>query len=795
MARLHHILERMRGSTIERDLAPYRAIVGQIDSHARALSVEADDQLRARAAALTQHALGGTPLDAVLTELFSLVREVADRTVGLRPFDVQLLAGIALHQGKLVEMQTGEGKTLAAVAPVALKALTGRGVHVLTFNDYLARRDAEWMGPIYHFLGLTVGAIHEGMSPSERAAAYACDITYATAKEAGFDFLRDHLVPDPSRTVHRGHHFALIDEADSILIDEARIPLVIAGAVEAPDDEAEQMADLVGTLQRGDDYDTDEYQRNVHLTDDGLARVEEALDAGSLHDTKNLHLLTQLNQALHAQVLMHRNVDYLVRDGRVEIVDEFTGRVVDDRHWPDGLQAAVETKERVRRRADGAVLGSITIQHFLDQYEGLCGMTATACAAAAELDEFYDLHVVVIPPNRPCVRGDDPDVIFTHRAAKHRALLQEITRFHAAGRPVLVGTASVAESETLGALLTEAGLPCQILNARHDEAEAAIIADAGAPGAVTISTNMAGRGTDIRLGGRDESRRQQVVASGGLCVIGTNRHESRRIDDQLRGRAGRQGDPGSSRFYISLEDPLVLRYRIHELIPERYRPQQEQPIDHPVVRRELDRAQRIVEGQNFEIRRTLWGYSQFAEKQRTIVQTRRGEVLRGEAMTLREREPELFDTRCREVGEAAVREAERLIALHHLDNAWRAHLAEIADLRDGIHLVGLGGLNPLDEFHKAARESFDRTFEGLDEALAATFRAATLGPDGLILDHEGLRGPSATWTYLVNDDAVADHLANMLMGTRNMGMNAAAGLMWPLLGLWIAARKLVERRR
>ena len=790
------MLERWRGSTIERDLRPYYAVLGRIDAHASALAAETDDRLRARGDALTQRARGGAPPDDLLPELFALVREVAERTVGLRPFDVQMLAGITLHRGKLAQMQTGEGKTLAAVAPVALRALAGQGVHVLTFNDYLARRDAEWMGPIYRFLGLSVGVIQEGMGQAERAAAYACDVTYATAKEAGFDFLRDQLVMDPSDTVHRGHHFALVDEADSILIDEARIPLVVAGAVDAQHDEAEKMADLVRSLERGRHYDTDEYQRNVHLSDEGLGRVEEILDCGGLHDAENLHLLTQLNLALHAQVLMHRNIDYIVREGRVEIVDEFTGRVVDDRHWPDGLQAAVEAKERVSRRADGAILGTITTQHLLDQYEGLCGMTATACAAAEELDEFYHLGVVVIPPNRPCGRRDEPDLVFTHRAAKHQALVQEIARLHAAGQPVLVGTASVAESDELGALLAAAGVPCQILNARNDEAEASTIAEAGARGAVTISTNMAGRGTDIVLGGRDGERRQEVIALGGLCVIGTNRHESRRIDDQLRGRAGRQGDPGSSRFYICLEDPLIRRYGIDELIPERYRPeQQEQSIDHPVVRREIDRAQRIVEGQNFEIRRTLWGYSQFVEQQRRLVQERRAAALGGEPGELREIDPELCEARCSEAGESAVREAERLITLFHLDRAWRAHVAEIADLRDGIHLVGLGGLSPLDEFHKGAADSLGRAYESVDEAIAATFRGAAIGPNGLDLNREGLRGPSSTWTYLVNDDAVADHLANMLMGNRNVGVNAVAGLMWPLLSLWIAARKLVERRR
>ena len=792
---LEHLLERLRGSTIQRDLRPFTATLQRVQEYGRTMAAESDSQLQSRAAELAGRARDGTPLDDLLPEHFALVREVAERTIGLRPFDMQMLAGLALYRGKLAEMQTGEGKTLAAVAPVAFRALTGQGAHVLTFNDYLAHRDAAWMGPVYRFLGLTVGVIQEGMSHAERAGAYACDVTYSTAKEAGFDFLRDQLATDPAHTAHRGFHFAVVDEADSILIDEARIPLVIAGAVEAPDDEAGQMADVVRSLEPGRDYDMDGYQRNVHLTEQGLAGIEGRLGCGHLHDAGNLHLLTQLNMALHAHVLMHRNVDYIVRDGRVEIVDEFTGRVVEDRHWPDGLQAAVEAKERVRRRADGAILGSITIQHFLEQYEHLSGMTATACPAEEELAEFYGLGVAVVPPNRPCVRRDEPDLIFTHREAKHRALVRDIAAAHRRGRPVLVGTASVAESEELGSLLESASVPCRILNARNDSAEAEIIAEAGAAGAVTISTNMAGRGTDIHLGGRDETQRAAVADLGGLWVIGTNRHESRRIDDQLRGRAGRQGDPGASRFYVGLDDPLIQRYRIDELIPEHYRREQEEPVDHPVVRREIDRAQRIVEGQNFEIRRTLWGYSQFVEKQRRLVQARRAEVLRGDELPLSGVNTALYRARCDEVGRDVVDGAARQIALHHLDTAWRLHLARIAEIRDGIHLVGLGGLNPLDEFHKVARDSLDDHFGNLDQAIAATFRSVAIGPTGLDLDGEGLRGPSSTWTYLVNDDAMANHLANVLMGTRNVGMNAAAGIMWPLLGLWIAARRLTQRRQ
>ncbi|MBT7860620.1 MAG: accessory Sec system translocase SecA2, partial [Gemmatimonadetes bacterium] len=495
MPNFHHLLERLRGSTIERDLCDFESVLTRIDSHAQEIIDASDEDLQNRAATLRLRAQEpGADLDDVLVPWFVLVREVAGRMLHMRPFDVQMLASICLYHGKIAEMQTGEGKTLAAVAPASLRALVGRGVHVLTFNDYLAKRDAEWMGPVYRFLGLRVGIIQAGMDLTMRRAAYACDITYATAKEAGFDYLRDQMVLDMADRVHRGTHCALVDEADSILIDEARVPLVVAGAVEATGDDAERMADLVRSLTAGDDFDTDEYARNVHLTDAGLLRVETALACGSLHDAENLHHLTQVNLALHARVLLAANVDYIVRQGRVEIIDEFTGRVVDDRHWPDGLQSAIEAKERVQRRDDGVILGSITLQHFLEQYEVICGMTATACPAAEELAEMYQLGVVVIPPNRCCRREDEADILFTHRAAKHAALVRQIQVWHHQGRPVLVGTASVAESEELGQLLREADVTCQILNARNDETEAHIIADAGALGAVTISTNMAGRG-------------------------------------------------------------------------------------------------------------------------------------------------------------------------------------------------------------------------------------------------------------------------------------------------------------
>ena len=698
------------------------------------------------------------------------------------------MAALALHAGHVVEMQTGEGKTLAAVLPLALNALTGAGVHVLTFNDYLARRDAEWMGPVYALLGLSAAWIQGASTRAERRAAYAADVTYVTAKEVGFDHLRDLLATGPAQLVHRAFHLALVDEADSLLIDEARVPLVIAGSVEGLASSAGRMAAIVAALQPGLDFDTDEYVRDVELTEAGALRVEESLGCGSLHTEKNYGLLTELNCALHARVLLQRDVDYIVRGGRIEIVDEFTGRVVEDRHWPDGLQAALEAKEGLARRSDGRILGSITLQHFLGLYPRLCGMTGTAQDAARELHELYGLRVVVIPPHRPVQRIDHPDVVFTHGEAKEDAVVEEVRHAHVTGRPVLVGTLTVAESERLATRLRAAGVVCVVLNARNDAREAEVVAAAGAPGAVTIATNMAGRGTDIRLGGPDEAQRAQVVASGGLYVIGTNRHESRRVDLQLRGRAGRQGDPGESRFLASLEDDLAVRYGLRGLLPAgAVPPRQAAPVEVPVVRREMARAQRIVEGQNFEIRRTMWRYASAIEDQRRALQERRRALLLGHE------EPGLWPAHPRypalvaRVGAEALRRAERTVTLFHIDRAWSDHLAFVADLREGIHLVRLGGDDPLARFKLAAAEGFRRMRDDIETGVRAALGEIEVGAEGLGLAAFGIKGPSSTWTYLVNDDPFRDQLGAQLTGpgrtTFAMGAAVFAMPLLILLGL------------
>ena len=796
-------LEKWRGiERVEENLAPYEEALREINRLGEDFARKPDDQLREIAALLRERmrerAHGGMSSDEMLVEVFALAREAAARTLGMRPFDVQVIAGVALSNGKLVEMQTGEGKTLAAVLPACLNAAAGRGVHVLTFNDYLARRDAAWMGPIYRFLGLSVGAVQEGMSVDARRTAYAADVTYATAKEAGFDFLRDGLCRRPDDLAHRPFNFAIVDEADSILIDEARAPLVIAGERPGSQTSLYRIAELIASLARGEDWETDENDRNVSLTERGVDRVEAALGRGDLYAAENYLLLIEVNQALHARALLRKDVDYIVRDERIELVDEFTGRVMDDRRWPDGLQAALEAKETLPIRPGGRILGSITLQHFLQHYPRISGMTATARPAAEELEAFYGLGVVPVPPNRPCAREDLPDLIFTHKDAKRQALIAEIKRANVTGRPVLVGTSSVEESESLARELDVTGVACRVLNAKNDEAEAEIIAESGAIGAVTISTNMAGRGTDIRLGGAGEAERERVVALGGLYVIGTNRHESRRIDDQLRGRAGRQGDPGTSRFFVSLEDDLMARFGIDNLIPQQIRPApQDEPIEHTAVRHEVERLQRIVEGQNYEIRKTLWRYSSLVEEQRRAMQDSRMATLTGEAELelCAERLPERYAELRDRFGEDVPREAERAITLGHIDAAWAEHLALIAEIREGIHLVGLGRQDPLYEFTKQVAGAYMKLHQTIEERIVETFAAAEITEDGISLDRAGLRAPSSTWTYLINDRALPQ-LQQMLYGHGGAAFAISAVLTtWPLLIAWGIWRRLTKGKR
>ncbi len=592
-----------------------------------------------------------------LAEVIALTAVVAERVLGLKMFDVQLQGALALTAGKIAEMQTGEGKTLAAVPAVVWFAREGAGVHVMTVNDYLARRDAQWMGGIYEFLGLSVGHLQQGMEIEDRRRAYACDITYATANEIGFDLLRDGLALYPQEQVQRPFGTAVIDEADSILIDEARIPLVIAGGEAGEQPLAYQVDRITRFFHRGRHFTLDEYARNIALTDAGIRAIETSFGCGNLFEEQNLALLTAVQDSIHAHALLRRDVDYLVKDGAIESVDEFKGRIAENRRWPAGLHTAIEAKEGLALKIQGRILGSITLQNLISLYPMVCGMTGTAATQAEELRLVYGLEVEVIPTNRPMIRADLPDRVYARKFDKERAVLQEIRRLHASDQPVLVGTRSVEESERLSARLSD--IPHQVLNARHEEQEAGMIARAGLAGAVTISTNMAGRGTDIQLG-------PGVAELGGLHVIGTNRHESRRIDNQLRGRAGRQGDPGRSEFFISFEDDLLVKYGAES--------------------EDIEGIQRIAEGQNLEIRRFLQKYESVIEGQRQKIQQRRQAILTGET--------------------AVSSELERLVALRTIDDQWADYLAAITDLREGVQWLSWGGRDPLHEYLTSVHSLF-----------------------------------------------------------------------------------------
>jgi preprotein translocase subunit SecA len=666
---------------------------------------------------------------------------------------------------------------------------------VLTFNDYLAKRDAEWMAPVYNFLGLNVGFVQEGMSIAERKKAYNQDITYITAKESGFDFLRDSICHDKENIVHRNFNYAIVDEADSIMIDEARIPLVIAGTSEESRENKYLMARIATQMKENLDFEFDEYARNIHLTERGEKFVEWKLNCENIYAVENIDLLTRLNCALHAEYLLHRDVDYIIRNEKVELVDDFTGRVADKRRWPDGLQEAIEVKENLVVQAKGKILNSITLQHFLRLYPRLCGMTATAESAEREFREFYNLDIVVIPQNKPCIRVDYPDVIFQTKEQKKNAIIDEIKKVSKTKRPILVGTSSVAESSMLANELLSQSISCEVLNAKRDEHEARIISNAGKLGAVTISTNMAGRGTDIRLGADNEEERIKVVALGGLYVIGTNKHESKRIDNQLRGRSGRQGDPGSSRFIISMEDDLCVRYRLDDLIPDKvFNNLNDGEIDNLVVRNEINRVQRIVEGQNLEIKKTLYKYSFLIEEQRKILFQQRSEFLYNVAALnfYKENSVEKFDNLLRKLGNDKLFSICRHIALYYYDQYWSYYLAEIADIKESIHFRRLGGQDPIFEFHKHAVEIFETLQQNIERDAITTFNEIDVNNDPDLILSE-LKVPTSTWTYLINDNSFEKLLGLQLIG--NVGMQVWAGIYAPITFLIPLFRKLGRRRK
>jgi len=773
------LLGKLLGDSNERELSKLRPLVERINSLEPDFERLSDDELRGKTAEYKQRIERGETLDELLPEAFATVREAAKRTLGQRHFDVQLMGGIVLHQGKIAEMKTGEGKTLVATLPSYLNALTGRGVHVVTVNDYLARRDRAWMGQIHEFLGLTVGVIQHDMDGPARREAYSCDITYGTNNEFGFDYLRDNMVWDLSEKVQRELHYAIVDEVDNILIDEARTPLIISGQAEESTDKYTLFARLVPRLRRDEDFTIDEKLRAITLTEEGIAKMERWLGLQNLYDPAHYELTRYMDQALKAQFLFKRDRDYVVKDGEVIIVDEFTGRLMFGRRYSEGLHQAIEAKEGVRIQRETRTLATITFQNYFRLYEKLAGMTGTAVTEAEEFHKIYKLEVVVIPTHRPMIRKDLPDQIYKTEAAKFRAVVNEIEELYKQRRPVLVGTVSIEKSEMLSEMLSRRGIPHQVLNAKHHEKEAGIIAQAGRPGTVTIATNMAGRGVDIILGGNPGTPEDArlVRELGGLHIIGTERHEARRIDNQLRGRAGRQGDPGSSRFYLSLEDDLMRRFGGSSIasIMDRLGLEEDVPLEHGLVSKSIENAQTKVEAHNFDIRKHVVEYDDVMNKQREVIYGERNKVLSTENLrpiitemvqqeisalldvhlasdhaedwelgsllnALRSILPlppdmteerlaklskeeireglfdlveQVYDRLEQQLGPDTMRRAERWVMLSVIDSLWVQHLTSIDDLREGIGLRAYGQRDPLVEYKAEAYNMF----QGLLEAI------------------------------------------------------------------------------
>lgn len=723
----------------------------------------------------------GETLDEILPEAFAVCREASKRVLGMRHFDVQLMGGICLHKGAIAEMRTGEGKTLVATLAVYLNALSGKGVHVVTVNDYLATRDSEQMGRLYNFLGLSTGLIVANLDYNERKAAYASDVTYGTNNEFGFDYLRDNMVSDVSQMVQRPLNYAIVDEVDSILIDEARTPLIISGPGNRSTDNYYKLAKIVPQLKKEEDYTIDEKQKTIAPTDSGIEKVEKMLGVENLYDAENIELNHLLGASLRAHAMMHRDTDYVVKDGEVVIVDEFTGRLMFGRRYSDGLHQAIEAKEGLKVERESQTLASITFQNYFRMYEKLSGMTGTAKTEEKEFNDIYGLEVIPIPPNRPLVREDLPDQIFKTKAAKYRAVVRNAVERHKLGQPILIGTTSITQSEELSDMLLRAGIPHKVLNAKHHEQEAEIVADAGQMGMVTIATNMAGRGTDITLG-------EGVPELGGLAILGTERHESRRIDNQLRGRAGRQGDPGSSQFFLSLEDDLMRIFGADNIsgIMDKLGMEEDEPIEHSLITKSIERAQKKVEDHNYNIRKYILEYDDVMNQQREVLYEQRRRILGNEslrdtidemidrlvtdsvnayadeklypeewdyeglfkhlnqyflteevlsAQDMEEYSRQELDERLHEIahseyqdrvnllGDAMFSELERAIMLRVVDSKWMEHLDNMDMLREGIGLRAYGQKNPLVEYKFEAYDMFQRMIDAIqDETIMALYK-------------------------------------------------------------------------
>ncbi len=748
----------------KKDIKKLEKQVAEINALENQMAALSDDELKAKTDEFKARYQNGASLNDLLPEAYAVIREASKRVLGMRHFDVQMMGGIVLHQGRIAEMKTGEGKTLVATLPVYLNALTGKGVHVITVNDYLARRDSEQMGQVYNFLGLSVGLIVHGLSYEERKAAYSADITYGTNNEFGFDYLRDNMVMRPEHMVQRELNFALVDEVDSILIDEARTPLIISGSAEKPKELYVTVSKMIPRLRPEEDYTVDEKQKNVVLTEDGVSKVEKLLGIDNLADEQNLELSHHINQALRAHVIMKKDKDYVVKDGQVIIVDEFTGRLMFGRRYSDGLHQAIEAKEGVAIEKESQTLATITFQNYFRMYGKLAGMTGTAKTEEDEFRGIYGMDVVEIPTNKPVVREDKPDIVYRTQMGKYKAVAEKVAELNIKGQPVLVGTVSIEISELLSDILRRSGIAHQVLNAKYHEKEAEIIAQAGQRGMVTIATNMAGRGTDIVLG-------EGVKELGGLYIIGTERHEARRIDNQLRGRSGRQGDPGTTQFYISLEDDLMRRFGADNIqgIMDKIGMDDDMPIENGMISRSIEGAQKKVEARNFEIRKNVLEYDNVANKQREVIYGQRRQVLTGENMqdsilhmieltaemivdevagelkypeewdlpSLAQKVYEMFllktpldlekvkqmekeevkayifhlaeeryHQREEELGEDIFHDIERMILLKNVDIKWMEHLDAMDQLRQGINLRAYGQRNPVDEYKNEAFDMF-----------------------------------------------------------------------------------------
>ena len=794
------IFSKIFGTEQERNIKRLMPLINRINSWEKKIALLSDRALQDKTDEFRGRLNGDENLDDLLSEAFAVVREAAKRTIGLRHYDVQLVGGIVLHEGKIAEMANGEGKTLVATLPAYLNALSGKGVHVVTVNDYLARRDRDWMGPVYEFLGLSVGVIQNGMDNIKRQKAYQSDITYGTNNEFGFDYLRDNMAFRAEDRVQRTlsfssvdeekqekkFNYAIVDEVDSILIDEARTPLIISGPAEESTELYYRIDRIFPLLKRGKekktekekekdyDYEINRKDQTVALTEEGVARVEKLLGVNNLYQ-QNVDLATHVHQAIRAHELFERDRDYLVKDGEVVIIDEFTGRLMPGRRWSDGLHQAIEAKERVRIRNENQTLATITLQNYFKMYNKLSGMTGTAITEAAEFKNIYDLDVIVIPTNKPVKRENLSDKIYQTEKAKFKAVIESVEKFYKKGKPVLVGTRSVEKSESLSKMLREKGIPHTVLNAKYHEKEAQIVAQAGQKRAVTIATNMAGRGTDIKLG-------EGVEEIGGLFVVGTERHESRRIDNQLRGRTGRQGAPGESQFYVSLEDELMRLFgseRIASMM-SRLKVPEEQPIEHPWINKALERAQEKVERRNFDIRKQLLEYDDVMNKQREIIYRERNKVLQGKNLKRDVKEmmedtvdalvnlyteervrPEewdieglvkrvnqffslslpfyslkevcnredikkrvmdevnkAYDKKEAKLGEELTRGLERMVLLHVIDSRWKDHLYNMDSLKEGIGMRGYGQRDPLIEYKRESYEMFEDLTQRIKEGVS-----------------------------------------------------------------------------